>query len=82
VIYDEGLRSHKAIAFIATKRRNCVSHETTSYLKLGAPLQKTVLSKQTIRYLKLGANLKQIVLNNQETPRGFSKNLGEKIWIK
>jgi len=40
------------------------------------------LIKQTISYLKLGANLQQIVLNNQETPRGFSKNLGEKTWIK
>jgi len=63
VVYDEGLRSYKAIAFIATKRKNRVSHETTSYLKLGAPLQKIVLSKQKkFRY--------------------FSKNLGEKLWIK
>jgi hypothetical protein len=56
VIYDEGLRSPKAIAFIASK-------STISYLILGATLQKTVLSKQ-------------------KTLRSFSKNLGEKLWIK
>ena len=56
MVYDEGLRSHKAIAFIE-------SVTTISYLQLGAPRQKTVLTKQ-------------------ETPSGFSKNLGEKLWIK
>jgi hypothetical protein len=56
VVNDEGLRSHKAVAFIGNVR-------TINYLKLGAPLQKTVLTKQ-------------------ETPSGFSKNLGEKLWIK
>ncbi len=39
VMYDEGLRSYKAIAFIESLR-------TISYLKLGATLQKTVLTKQ------------------------------------
>jgi hypothetical protein len=39
VVYDEGLRSYKAIAFIE-------SVKTISYLKLGAPRQKIVLEKQ------------------------------------
>jgi hypothetical protein len=39
VVYDEGLYSHKAIAFIENVR-------TINYLKLGAPRQKTVLTKQ------------------------------------
>jgi hypothetical protein len=39
VVYDEGLRSHKAIAFIENVR-------TINYLKLGTPRQKTVLTKQ------------------------------------
>jgi len=39
VVYDEGLRSHKAIAFIE-------SLTTISYLKLGVSPQKTVLAKQ------------------------------------
>jgi hypothetical protein len=38
-MYDEGLRSYKAIAFIESLR-------TISYLKLGATLQKIVLTKQ------------------------------------
>jgi hypothetical protein len=45
VVYDEGLRSYKAIAFIE-------SVTTISYLRLGAPRQKIVLTKQkTLRYL-------------------------------
>jgi hypothetical protein len=46
VVYDEGLRSYKAIAFI----KNVT---TISYLKLGAFfLQKSVLTKQKpLRYL-------------------------------
>jgi hypothetical protein len=65
VIYDEGLRSYKAIAFIQSKSRQTrLSKETISYLILGATLQKNVLSQQ------------------QKTIRCFSKNLGEKSWIK
>jgi hypothetical protein len=64
VIYDEGLRSPKAIAFIQSKSsQNRIRTETINYLTLGATLQKTVLSKQ-------------------KTLRSFSKNLGEKLWIK
>ena len=45
VVYDEGLCSYKAIAFIESVR-------TISYLELGTLLQKTVLTKQkTLRYL-------------------------------
>jgi hypothetical protein len=46
VVYDEGLRSYKAIAFIE-------SGKTIRYFKLGSTLlQKTVLIKQkTLRYL-------------------------------
>jgi hypothetical protein len=47
VVYDEGLRSYKAVAFIAIKRSNSINKETFSYLQLGAPRQKTVLTKQT-----------------------------------
>ena len=44
VVYDEGLRSYKAIAFIA-------SVTTISYLELGATLPRPVLCKQkTLRY--------------------------------
>ena len=65
VIYDEGLRSYKAIAFIQSKcSQNRISNRTINYLLLGAPLQKNVLLKQ------------------QKTLRCFSKNLGEKLWIK
>jgi hypothetical protein len=47
VVYDEGLCSYKAIAFIASKsNQDRISNETISYLELGAPLQKTVLTKQ------------------------------------
>jgi hypothetical protein len=62
VVYDEGLRSYKAVAFIKGNP-NPSSIKTKSYLLLGAFLQSTVLSKQ-------------------KTLRGFSKNLGEKLWIK
>jgi len=45
VVYDEGLRSYKAIAFIE-------SVTTVNYLKLGATLKKTVLCRQNpLRYL-------------------------------
>ncbi len=44
VVYDEGLRSYKAVAFIE-------SVTAIDYLKLGAPRQKTVLNKQkTLSY--------------------------------
>jgi len=56
VVYDEGLRSYKAIAFIESLTKIC-------YLKLGASSANTVLTKQK--------NLS-----------GYSKNLGEKLWIK
>jgi hypothetical protein len=45
VVYDEGLRSYKAIAFIE-------SVTTVGYLKLGATPQRTVLYRQnSLRYL-------------------------------
>jgi len=62
VVYDEGLRSYKAIAFIRGNPNN-PSIKPKSYLLLGASLRNTVLSKQ-------------------KPLRGFSKNLGEKLWIK
>jgi hypothetical protein len=46
VVYDEGLRSYRAIVFIATKCKNRVIGETISYLELGATRQETVLTKQ------------------------------------
>jgi len=63
VVYDEGLRSYRAIVFIAIKFKNRISSETYSYLKSGASRQTTILTEQ-------------------ETLRGFSKKLGEKLWIK
>ena len=63
VVYDEGLRSYKAIAFIKGNP-NPSSLKTKSYLLVGALLpQSTVLAKQ-------------------KTLRGYSKNLGETLWIK
>jgi hypothetical protein len=62
VVYDEGLRSYRAIVFIASKCKNRISSETIT-LESGASIQTTILTKQ-------------------ETLRGFSKNLGEKLWIK
>ena len=62
MVYDEGLRSYKAIAFIKGNPK-CSSIKSKSYLLLGAFLQKTLLSKQ-------------------KPLSGFSKNLGEKLWIK
>jgi len=44
-VYDEGLRSYKAIAFIKSSP-NSLNLNTKSYLALGAFLQKNVLSKQ------------------------------------
>ena len=61
MIYDEGLRSHKAIAFIKGNP-NPLNLKAKNYLSLGVILQKTRLSKQ-------------------KTLRGFSENLGEKLWI-
>jgi hypothetical protein len=46
VVYDEGLRSYRAIVFIATKCKNRVTSGTISYLKSGASSQKTVLTKK------------------------------------
>jgi hypothetical protein len=63
VVYDEGLRSYRAIVFIAIKCKNRISSKTITYLESGASSQTTILTKQ-------------------ETLRGFSKNLGEKLWIK
>jgi len=63
VVYDEGLRSYRAIIFISNKCNNRISSETISYLKSGTSRQTTILTEQ-------------------ETLRGFSKNLGEKLWIK
>jgi hypothetical protein len=62
VVYDEGLRSYRAIVFIASKCKNRINSETIT-LESGASIQTTILTKQ-------------------ETLRGFSKNLGEKLWIK
>jgi len=64
VVYDEGLRSYKAIAFIRSKSN---------------PTRSNIKSK---RYLVLGAFLQKTILSKQKTLRSFSKNLGEKLWIK
>ncbi len=40
------------------------------------------LSVKTKSYLLLGAFLQKTVLAKQKTLKGFSKNLGEKLWIK
>jgi len=40
------------------------------------------LSLKTKTYLLLGALLQSTVLAKQKNLRGFSKNLGEKLWIK
>jgi len=59
VVYDEGLRSYKAIVFISGNP-NCVTFKTKNHLLLGAPLQSTILSKQkTLRGFseKLGEKL-------------------------
>jgi len=40
------------------------------------------LSVKTKSYLPLGAFLRITVLAKQKTLSGFSKNLGEKLWIK
>ena len=61
MVYDEGLHSYKAIAFIKSNP-NFVNPKVKNYLSLGVVPQKTSLSKQ-------------------KTLRGFSKNLGEKLWI-
>ncbi|MGD0406464.1 MAG: hypothetical protein ABSB10_07450 [Candidatus Bathyarchaeia archaeon] len=39
-------------------------------------------SLKTKTYLILGALLQKIVLSKQKTLSCFSKNLGEKLWIK
>jgi len=40
------------------------------------------LSLKTKSYLLLGALLQSTVLSKQKSLSGFSKNLGEKLWIK
>jgi hypothetical protein len=45
VVYDEGLRSYKAIAFISSNPKG-LSQNKIRYLKLGANLASTVLAKQ------------------------------------
>jgi hypothetical protein len=40
------------------------------------------LNLKTKSYLLLGAFLQKTVLSKQKILRGFSKNLGEKLWIK
>jgi len=45
VVYDEGLRSYKAIAFIKGNPK-CLSPKSIRYFKLGVTLGSTVLSKQ------------------------------------
>ncbi len=39
-------------------------------------------SLETKNYLMSGAILQKTVLSKQKTFSGFSKNLGEKLWIK
>ncbi len=54
MIYDEGLRSYKAIVFIQSKSRQTpISSQPFSYLELGATLPTNVLSQQqkTLRIL-------------------------------
>jgi hypothetical protein len=64
VVYDdEGLRSYRAIVFIASKCENRLSSKAITYLESGASCQTTILTKQ-------------------EALRGFSKNLGDTLWIK
>jgi len=46
VVYDEGLRSYRAIVFIASKCKNRIRSETFSYLGSGASRQTTILTKQ------------------------------------
>jgi hypothetical protein len=46
VVYDEGLRSCRAIVFIANKRKLRISKESICYLGLGASPQSTILTKQ------------------------------------
>jgi len=47
VVYDEGLRSYRAIVFIAIRSsQDRLSKETISYLESGASRQKTLLTKQ------------------------------------
>ncbi len=66
MIYDEGLRSYKAIAFIQSKNRKPrVNFRTFSYLLLGAILQRTILS-QTQKILR----------------EFSKKSRSEKLWIK
>jgi hypothetical protein len=45
VVFDEGLRSYRAIVFIASKCKNRIRKETICYLELGASLQATILIK-------------------------------------
>jgi hypothetical protein len=45
VVYDEGLRSYKAIAFIRSNPKS-LSTKPFSYLELGATLASTVLTNK------------------------------------
>ena len=66
VVYDEGLRSYKAIAFIQSKSsKPRINKDSISYLLLGATLQKTVLT--------------QPQKNNRTLPKKIEC---EKLWIK
>jgi hypothetical protein len=49
VVYDEGLRSCRAIVFIASKCILRISKESICYSKLGASRQTTILAKQEAR---------------------------------
>jgi hypothetical protein len=60
VVYDEGLCSSKAIAFIQnSNKQNSIKNQAISYLQLGTILQKTVSNKQkpTEYPLKIGEKL-------------------------
>jgi hypothetical protein len=46
VVYDEGLRSYRAIVFISSKCKNRISSKTITYLASGASHQATILTKQ------------------------------------
>jgi len=58
VIYDEGLRSYKAIVFIQSKNRQTpISSLLFSYLELGAILQRNFLSQKQKNLRILPKNL-------------------------
>jgi len=47
----------------------------------GSRSNPNCLSNKSNYYLKLGASSLSTVLANKKTLSGFSKNLGEKLWI-